>query len=67
MGIHSIARPPEPYNEPIKSHAPGSPEREELRARLNELAGERLELPLVIGGKDVQLTETFDQVMPHDK
>jgi 1-pyrroline-5-carboxylate dehydrogenase len=67
VSAHGIARPPEPYNEPIKSYAPGSPEREQLRARLNELAGQRLELPLVIGGKDVQLTETFDQVMPHDK
>ncbi len=67
MGTHSIARPPEPYNEPTKSYAPGSTEREELRARLNELAGQRLELPLVIAGKDVQLSETFEQVMPHDK
>jgi 1-pyrroline-5-carboxylate dehydrogenase len=67
VSAHAISRPPEPYNEPIKSYAPGSPEREELRARLNELAGHRLDLPLVIGGKDVQLTETFDQVMPHDK
>jgi len=67
VGTHSIARPPEPYNEPTKSYAPGSTEREELRARLNELAGQRLELPLVIAGKDVQLSETFEQVMPHDK
>ena len=29
MSIHAISRPPEPYNEPIKSYAPGSPEREE--------------------------------------
>ncbi len=67
MAIHAIARPPEPYNEPIKSYAPGSPEREELRARLDELAGQQIELPLVIGGKDVKLAESFDQVMPHDK
>ena len=67
VSIHAISRPPEPYNEPIKSYAPGSPEREELRSRLNELAGQTLELPLVIGGKDVQLPQTFDQVMPHDK
>ena len=67
MSIHAISRPPEPYNEPIKSYAPGSPEREELRARLDDLAGQTLELPLVIGGKDVQLPQTFDQVMPHDK
>jgi 1-pyrroline-5-carboxylate dehydrogenase len=67
VATHAIARPPEPYNEPIKSYAPGSPEREELHARLDELAGQQIELPLVIGGKDVKLPETFDQVMPHDK
>jgi 1-pyrroline-5-carboxylate dehydrogenase len=67
VSAHAIARPPEPHNEPIKSYAPGSPEREELHARLNELAGQRHELPLVIGGKDIQLSQTFDQVMPHDK
>ena len=67
MATHAIARPPEPYNEPIKSYAPGSLERDELRARLDELAGHQIELPLVIGGKDVKLAESFDQVMPHDK
>ncbi len=66
MSAHGISRPPEPYNEPIKSYVPGSPEREQLRARLGELSGQRLELPLVIGGKDVQLDESFEQVMPHD-
>jgi 1-pyrroline-5-carboxylate dehydrogenase len=67
VSAHSIARPPEPYNEPVKSYAPGSAEREELRARLDELAGQELELPLVVGGKDVKPPQTFDQVMPHDK
>jgi 1-pyrroline-5-carboxylate dehydrogenase len=65
VSAHGTARPPEPYNEPIKSYAPGSPEREQVRAKLDELAGQQLELPLVIGGKDVALAETFDQVMPH--
>jgi 1-pyrroline-5-carboxylate dehydrogenase len=67
VSAHSIPRPPEPYNEPIKSYAPGSRERDELRKRLDELSGQRLELPLVIGGKDLQLSDTFEQVMPHDK
>ncbi|MFL6067274.1 MAG: L-glutamate gamma-semialdehyde dehydrogenase [Gaiellaceae bacterium] len=67
MTAHGLSRPPAPYNEPIKSYAPGAPEREELRTRLDELSGQRMELPLVIGGKDVQLSDTFDQVMPHDK
>ena len=66
MSAHGRARPPEPYNEPIKSYAPGSPEREEVRSKLDELSGQQLELPLVIGGKDVALAATFDQVMPHD-
>src|SRR5262249_57992059 len=39
----------------------------ELRARLAELSGQEIELPLVIGGKDINASETFDQVMPHDK
>jgi 1-pyrroline-5-carboxylate dehydrogenase len=64
---HGLPRPPEPYNEPNKTYAPGSPERDELRRRLDDLGGQELELPLVIGGKDVSLGETFDQVMPHDK
>ena len=67
MTAHGLPRPPEPYNEPIKGYAPGSPERDELRARLDQLAGDRLEAPLVIGGKDIQLSETFEQVMPHDR
>jgi 1-pyrroline-5-carboxylate dehydrogenase len=67
VSAHAIARPPEPHNEPIKGYAPGSAEREELRRRLDELAGQQLALPLVIGGQDIELTETFDQVMPHDK
>jgi len=66
VSAHGRARPPEPYNEPIKSYAPGSPEREEVRSKLDELSGQQLELPLVIGGKDVALAATFDQVMPHD-
>jgi 1-pyrroline-5-carboxylate dehydrogenase len=60
-------RPPPPVNEPVKSYAPGSPEREELRNRLREMENERLRLPLVIGGKDVETDETFEAVMPHRK
>jgi 1-pyrroline-5-carboxylate dehydrogenase len=67
VSAHGPARPPEPYNEPVKGYAPGSAERAELRRRLDELAGQQRELPLVIGGKDVKLEQTFDQVMPHDK
>jgi len=67
VATHAIFRTPEPYNEPIKDYAPGSPEREQLRVKLAELAGQTIDVPLVIGGKDVPLAETFDAVMPHDK
>jgi len=66
VSTHAVFKTPAPYNEPIRDHAPGSPEREQLRTKLAELSGQTLELPLVIGGKDVSLGETFDQVAPHD-
>jgi 1-pyrroline-5-carboxylate dehydrogenase len=62
-----IFRPPAPYNEPVKGYEPGSPERAELQARLREMQGERIEIPLVIGGEDVTTGETFEAVMPHDR
>ncbi|HEX6491532.1 MAG TPA: L-glutamate gamma-semialdehyde dehydrogenase [Gaiellaceae bacterium] len=67
MSRPAISLPPEPRNEPVKDYAPGSKEREELQRRLHELEHERIELPLVIGGKDVTTKETFEAVMPHRK
>ena len=65
MSTHAIFRAPEPYNEPVKSYAPGSPEREELQRRLRELESQQLDIPLVIGGEEVRTGDTFDAVMPH--
>ena len=62
-----LFRPPPPANEPVRSFAPGTPEREELRRRLDQLRSEKLEIPLVIGGEEVRTRETFEAVMPHDK
>src|SRR5436189_368374 len=67
MSRPAIAVPPEPRNEPVNDYAPGSPERAELQQRLRELVRERIEIPLVIGGKDVKTDETFEAVMPHRK
>src|SRR2546423_12967187 len=65
MSRPAISLPPEPRNEPVKDYAPGSPERAELQKRLRELERDRIEIPLVIGGKDVETTESFEAVMPH--
>src|SRR5437764_442311 len=67
MPTHSLPRLPEPYNEPVKSYAPGTPERAELRVRLAQMQSERIEIPCVIGGKELRTGDTFEAVMPHDK
>jgi 1-pyrroline-5-carboxylate dehydrogenase len=59
-------RVPPPVNEPVRSYAPGSPERAELKARLASMAGERVDIPLVIGGREVRTGDTGRTVMPHD-
>src|SRR5919206_2994023 len=62
-----LFRPPTPKNEPVKEYTPGSPEREELRVRLEQMRSQQIEAPLVIGGKEIRTGETFEAVMPHDK
>jgi 1-pyrroline-5-carboxylate dehydrogenase len=61
-----IRRVPQPVNEPNRSYAPGSPERAELKARLKTMAAERLEIPLVIGGREIRTGRTASSVMPHN-
>jgi 1-pyrroline-5-carboxylate dehydrogenase len=62
--INAVRRVPTPINEPVKSYAPGSPERAELKARIKSMAGERIEIPLVIGGKEIRTGKTQQAVMP---
>ena len=65
-GFAGTRRVPPPVNEPIKSFAPKSSERAEVKARLKEMAGERIDIPLVIGGREVRTGDTAQSVMPHD-
>jgi len=67
MSTHAIFHVPEPYNEPVRSYAPGTPEREELRTRLREMESQRLDIPLVIGGEEVRTGNTFEAVEPHKR
>src|SRR6195256_6497366 len=63
--MNSIPKIPTPVNEPVLSYAPGTPERADLKRTLKDLAARPLEIPLVIGGKDVHTGRTVDVVMPH--
>ncbi len=59
-------RVPPPVNEPVRAYAPGSPERASLKARLTAMAGEKIDIPLVIGGEHIRTGSTAKAVMPHD-
>ena len=56
---------PPPVNEPVKSYAPGSPERKALKERLASMSAERIDIPLVIGGKEIRTGDVAHAVMPH--
>src|SRR5437764_14317246 len=61
-----IRRVPQPINEPNKTYAPGSPEKATLKARLKSMAAERIEIPLIIGGREIRTGKLEKSVMPHD-
>src|SRR3989449_5502478 len=63
--MSGIPKIPTPVNEPVLSYAPGASERADLKRTLKEPSGRQLEIPLVIGGKDVHTGRTVDVVMPH--
>jgi len=55
---------PEPKNEPALSYAPGTREREGLKQALDKIYNEKIEIPLIIGGKEVKTGDTVEVVMP---
>lgn len=57
---------PKPSNERLLNYLPGSIERETLRARLQELRSERLDIPLIIGGSEVRTDRLGESIMPHN-
>jgi 1-pyrroline-5-carboxylate dehydrogenase len=57
---------PKPFNEPVYDYRPGSSEKKELEAKLKEMAGQVVDVPLVIGGEEVRTGDTANVVMPHD-
>lgn len=64
--MNAIVKVPKPSCEPVRSYAPGTPEREELKAHLKKMLGETLEFPLIIGGKEVTTGNLADCRCPHD-
>ena len=65
-GFSGARRVPPPVNEPVKSYAPGSPEKQALKERLASMAKERVDIPLIIGGQEIRTGDLAQSVMPHD-
>ncbi|HLT48174.1 MAG TPA: L-glutamate gamma-semialdehyde dehydrogenase [Rubricoccaceae bacterium] len=63
---NAILRPPPPVNEPVRSYAPGSPERAALRQAIQDLRAEEHTVLPVIGGEHVETGKTAEIRPPHD-
>ena len=61
-GIFSV---PFPDNDPIRSYAPGTRDKEILKKRIAELKSEVLDIPIIIGGKEIRTGNTAECVIPH--
>ncbi|SEA39553.1 L-glutamate gamma-semialdehyde dehydrogenase [Psychroflexus halocasei] len=57
---------PPAINEPIKSYAPGTPERESVLKKYKELYNQKTEVPLYIGSKEIKTGNTGSIRPPHD-
>ncbi|MBK6847876.1 MAG: L-glutamate gamma-semialdehyde dehydrogenase [Proteobacteria bacterium] len=64
--IQAQTHVPLPANEAVRNHAPGSPERHELRRALMTQQATVVEIPLVIGGRAVSAARRRPIVCPHD-
>ena len=62
---NGVRQLPPTINEPIRSYAPGSPERAALQARLKVMEGERPDIAVVIDGKEIRSGESAKTVSPH--
>lgn len=56
---------PKAHNEPVKSYAPGSPERKELKEMLARLQADQLDIPMFIGGKEIFTDQRISIRQPH--
>jgi len=62
-----IYQTPTPSNEPIKSYAPQTPERAELKKELKRQTSARVTIPVIVGGKEIKTGKTQPIIAPHNK
>ncbi|MDH5283425.1 MAG: L-glutamate gamma-semialdehyde dehydrogenase [Gemmatimonadota bacterium] len=64
--MSGTANIPQPHNEPVLAYAPGSPERATLKAALDRMADETIEIPVIIGGEEIRTGNQHSVVSPHE-
>ncbi len=57
---------PKAVNEPVKSYAPGSPERDLVQAAYTKMWNENMDVPMYIGSEEVRTNNTKTMSAPHD-
>src|SRR5436190_11687907 len=66
--MDAVSRTPVPVNEPVRQYQPGSHERAALESKIKELAGQRAELTMTIGGtQQMPGGDLIDVVQPHNR
>ncbi|MDR3279350.1 MAG: L-glutamate gamma-semialdehyde dehydrogenase [Synergistaceae bacterium] len=55
-----------PVNEPTRDYAPGSPDAESLLKEIKRQSSIEVEIPLIIGGKEIKTGNVANVVMPHN-
>ena len=63
---NAIINFPLPANEPVKAYMPGSPERVALEAELERQSKIVVDIPIIIGGKEIRTGDTGNVTCPHD-
>lgn len=63
---NSIVHIPSPTNEPAGDFAPDSSEWAQLQARCNQMLSEEVEIPILIGGREVRTGDFGTIRCPHD-
>jgi len=64
--LNGIVRVPPPVNDPIRAYRPGTAERASIKSRLQEMVSEQIEIPLIIGGKEIRTGKLGKAICPHE-
>lgn len=63
---YSYFNVPKPTNEPVLSYSPGSPEKQGIKKELEKQTNEFVNIPVIIGGKEIWKGDKGHIVMPHN-